>query len=143
MAEEFQSLTRALHGINSEQPSLNFDDNLAAKLAKLPKPGRRFRFLPASIRDMFVLAPRRVLRQSLAFSAAAAIAAGGAFFLIGGHQNVGDTPDTLLTTCLQQHRVDAAAQPLSDLSAQALNERPDAQDLKTDALSDTNDTANL
>ena len=144
LATEFQSLTVALRGINAEQPSSKFDKNLAVKLAKLPKPGQRSRFSPAALGDLFALAPRRILRQSLAFGAAAAVVAGGAFCLIGVHPIERDSsPDTILATCVQQHRFDAAAQPLSDLSAQALNERPDGQDSKNDALSDTSDTENL
>jgi len=62
LASEFQSLTQALRGINTEQPSSKFDENLAAKLAKLPKPGQRSRYSPAALRDLLTLAPRRVLR---------------------------------------------------------------------------------
>jgi len=144
LAEDLQRLSEALRSIPSRQPSLRFDESLTKKLAQLPKPNRKPRFSFGGLGSVFALAPRGFVRQSLALATAAAVVIGGLVFELNTHSNISSSSDPgLLASCVQQHRIDAAAQPLSDLSAQALTARPDAQDPKSDALSDINDTENL
>ena len=141
LASDFQSLTEALGNVPSKQPSLNFDGNLAKRLAELPKPSAKPHLSFSNLRSVLSVSPRRVIRQTLAFTAVVAL--GGLFLALNMRSATVDNSDILLAHCVQQHRIDAAAQPLSDLSAQALSARPDTQDPKTDALSDINDSENL
>ncbi len=121
--KETAALRQALRALPPRQTSARFEANLAARLAETDAQRKH-----ASWQTRWGIAWQakpRFARPALALAAMTALA-GAAFF---GHV----TPQTLSTLppvaapdaglvshCVEQHRTEAAAQPLSDLSAQNL-----------------------
>ncbi len=122
-AEELSALRRALRALPARQTSPAFESCLAARLAGLDAQRER-----ASWRTQWAdwWHGHRAVRPALALGAMTLALAGAAFF---GHVApvtvhtlpAVSAPDLgLVSHCVEQHRTEAAAQPLSDLSAQNL-----------------------
>lgn len=123
-AQETAVLSRALGALPARQTSPYFEARLAARLADMERQRAR-----ASWRtrwaDWWQGAPRAV-RPALALGAMSLVAMGAAFFEHIAPMPLSPPPSAiaadhgLVSHCVEQHRTEAAAQPLSDLSAQNL-----------------------
>lgn len=122
--KELAALRRGLSALPARQTSPHFEARLAARLADLDTQRER-----ASWRtkwaDLWQAGPR-LARPALALGAMTLALAGAAFF---GHvtpvpistpPSVLAADHALVSHCVEEHRTEAAAQPLSDLSAQNL-----------------------
>jgi hypothetical protein len=124
MAEDMAALRRALGALPARQTSPHFEARLAARLADRDAQRKR-----ASWRTRWAEAWQagpRAVRPALALGAMALVAGGAAFFEHVTPTAIVTPPSALaadpalLSHCVEQHRTEAAAQPLSDLSAQNL-----------------------
>lgn len=127
--KETAALRQALRALPPRQTSARFEANLAARLAETD--AQRERASRQTRRGSAWQAKSRFARPALALAAMATLA-GAAFF---GHvtpQTLSSLPPVaapdagLVSHCVEQHRTEAAAQPLSDLSAQNLAAQVDA-----------------
>lgn len=137
LAEDFRALGRLLHGLPAAQMTAGFESDLAARLAHARRPSPLTSWLR---RIAGTLRPVPARRPALALGAALLVTAG----VVMHPQPLGPitpgpiTPATvsfdqpLVTHCVEQHRSDAAAQPLSDIAAQNLATQLDATGSLTD-----------
>lgn len=145
MAAEFQTLTQLLKKVPERTPTSSFDEKLASRIASLPQPSPRPRFSLSIFWQDMGRSRTTVLRSAIALASACAAVLG--IFLVtsrGPNTTAFENAETpLLTHCIEQHRIDSAAQPLSDLSVQDVSARQDAQNQPSDALSYGDDQDNL
>ena len=123
-AEEMAVLRRAVSALPVRPTSPHFEARLAARLAAVEAQRER-----ASWRTMWAEAWQggpRAVRPALALGAMTLVAVGAAFFehvtptLVSAPPVSLAADHALVSHCVEQHRTEAAAQPLSDLSAQNL-----------------------
>lgn len=128
-ARETAALKGALGALGSRPPSAQFEARLAARLASA-EARREQRSWRTYWAGLWPPAPR-VLRPALALGAMSLALGGAALF---GHlppPTVTTPPGalaadrSLVSHCVEQHRTEADAQPLSDLSAQNLASQMD------------------
>lgn len=129
MAEELAVLRRALGALPARQTSPQFEAQLAARLAAADAHRERVSWR-ARWADLWQAGPR-LARPALALGAMTLAAVGAAFFehvtptAISAPPSVTATDTSLVSHCVEQNRTEAAAQPLSDLSAQNLASQED------------------
>lgn len=124
VSRNMQEVSGLLRALPTQKTSALFDAKMAERLALVRRPEPRPSW-QARLRRWFAPSPSR-LRPMLGLGAAAAGIAGVAFF---AQPRVIVPPPlaptvvsdgSLVSHCLQQHRSDVAAQPLSDWAAQDL-----------------------
>jgi hypothetical protein len=140
-AGDFDTVRRLLREMPKLETSAQFDDKLFQKLAELPqtdkKPGLSFRGVWS---DLW-FAHRGGLQRGLAFAVGCLAVGGLTIFANLNTRHSGEKADTaLLNLCVEQHRIDSAAQPLSDPSAQNLAAGQDAQNEQADALTNAQES---
>ena len=114
ISRDIRAMRSLLQTLPTREPSAQFDTRLAQRLAMTRRPERRVNWQD------------RWLRPALALGAAAA--AVGGFLLLAPQSGPSvispdaarSTDRSLVSACIQQHRSEAAAEPLGDLSAQTL-----------------------
>ncbi len=132
VSRNMHEVSGLLRALPTQKTSTLFDAKLAERIALVRRPERRPSW-SARLRRWFAPSPSR-LRPMLGLGAAAAGIAGVAFFAqprVIVPQPLAPTAasdGSLVSHCLQQHRSDVAAQPLSDWAAQDLAGHLDSAD---------------
>lgn len=128
-AEDLSVLRGALGALPARPTSASFEARLAARLAAA-NAEREEKSWSARWAGLWQVAPRG-LRPALALGAMSVALAGTAFFAHLPATTLTTPPvsltvdGSLVSHCVEQHRTEAAAQPLSDLSAQNLAAQED------------------